>query len=117
MASNTKTKVPLNINWDVSRKIWHIMVLSYYIERGEKTIVPSCQLHIDKEDIKKHNHKIHRDWLDRPNIKFPDGNNFKNGNIKYPDLNFKNICPICINKETNIEEFKTLLIVQKLENL
>ena len=114
MASSTKTKVPLNINWDSNKKVWHIMVLSFYIQKNEKTIIASCQLHQDKENIKTHKYNIHRDWLDRSNLRFPDGNRFKNKLVKYPDLNFKNVCSTCVSK-TNIKDFKVWLTVQKLK--
>jgi len=111
MVNNTETKVPLNINWDFSKKIWHIMVLSEYVERGMETLVASCQLHLGRR-----RRDIHRDWLDKPLFRFPDGwhENFTYGCY---NLNFKNMCSTCINKETNIKEFKTWLIIQKLKNL
>lgn len=111
MANNTETKVPLNINWDCSKKIWHIMVLSEYMEHEMETLVASCQSHLGRR-----RGDIHRDWLDKPLFRFPDGRfeNFANGDH---NLNFKNICSTCINKETNIEKFKTWLIVQKLKYL
>ena len=114
-ADSTKTKVPLNINWDSNKNVWHIMVLSDYIEIQRKTLIPFCQSHLDKKDMKTSGTDLHRDWFDNPIYRFPDGNNFKKG-IKYPDLNFKNICSACVSK-TNIEEFKIWLTVQKLKHL
>jgi len=114
MASNTETKVPLNINWDFDKKIWHIMVLSEYVEYEKETLVASCQYKHDT--TKTFKNKLHRDWLDKPLFRFPDGKleNFDNGDH---NLNFKNMCSTCINKETNIKEFKVWLIVQKLKHL
>ena len=116
MANSTKTKVPLNINWDTKSNKWHIMVLSFYVQASEKTIIASCQLHLDKEDIKTKKHTLHRDWRDRSNLRFPDGDDFKRRGIKYHDLNFKDVCSACVSK-TNIEDFKIWLITQKLKYL
>ncbi len=119
MANSTKIKVPLNINWDSTKNVWHIMVLSDYIEKKKKTLIASCQYHRDKERRKKGTAIIdlHRDWFDKPMYKFPDGTHVKHSvEPKHPDLNFKNVCSTCVSK-TNVEDFKVWLITQKLKYL
>ncbi len=119
MANSTKTKVPLNINWDTNKKVWHIMVLSEYVENNKETLIASCQYHQDKglNTTVKVINDLHRDWFDNPMNRFPDGYNFKTRGDKYPDLNFKDVCSTCVSNETTIEDFKVWLITQKLKHL
>ena len=107
-ADSTKTKVPLNISWSSDHQIWHIMILSDYIQAGKQTLIASCKSHI--KFTQGDGRVLHRDWLDKPFYKFPTREN------KYPDLNFKNVCSTCVSK-TNIEDFKIWLITQKLKHL
>ena len=94
-----------NINWDNINKIWHIMVIS-----NIDTEVPSC----DRKGY-------HADWIGGTLTGFPHGKFLKNSALHYPnpiELNLSNICTACIKKEiSNMEDFKSWLIVQKLKYL
>ena len=106
-----------NLNYNQDNNLWHLMVKSRYIQREESTIIASCHYNKDKRRG-KYRGGLHRDWADRPIAQFPNGVHFLDGAYKHVNLNFNMICKKCIKLETtNIEEFKSWLIVQKLKYL